>query len=365
MNAFKSVLPFPTIAVATMVVASLGPDQVYAQDSWTDSISINGDLRPRYEYIDSETSVVRPRERFRARIGLSAVVNDNVNAIFRLSSGGDAPNSGNQSFDGGFTRKEIGIDLAYADWTINEDLSLFVGKMKNPMHRAGGHHLIWDSDVNPEGVAIGYKSGAFFGTAGTYFIEERSTADDSFLLSAQGGMRFDLSDTGTLTAGAGYYDYTNTKGNLPFWVGLPFGNSVDADGRLIYDYNQVEVFAEYATGIGELPLSFFANYVQNTEADDNDTGYAFGARIGKTGEPGTWQASWAWQELQADAVISTFTDSDFGNGGTDAKGHTIRGAYALAENWTVGGTLFLNEIDLASGTPHDYTRLQLDLVFSF
>jgi hypothetical protein len=59
------------------------------------------------------------------------------------------------------------------------------------------------------------------------------------------------------------------------------------------------------------------------------------------------------------------TDSDFGNGGTDARGHTIKAAYALKDNWTVGGTLFVNEIDLASGTPRDYTRLQLDLVFSF
>ena len=87
--------------------------------------------------------------------------------------------------------------------------------------------------------------------------------------------------------------------------------------------------------------------------------------IGKAGKPGTWQASWAWQELEADAVIATFTDSDFGNGGTDARGHTIKAVYALKDNWTLGGTLFVNEIDLASGSPRDYTRLQLDLNFSF
>ena len=166
MNAFKCVLPIPLAAVSTIAVASFLPNQVHAQDDWTDTISFSGDLRPRYEYIDSEQQVVRPRERFRARIGMKADVNDNVELIFRLSSGGDSPNSGNQTFDGGFTRKEIGIDLAYADWTINEDLDLFVGKMKNPLHRAGGHHLIWDSDVNPEGLAVSYESGAFFGTAG-------------------------------------------------------------------------------------------------------------------------------------------------------------------------------------------------------
>lgn len=362
MNSSKCLM---STVVSTIAVAGLYSDQVCAQDSWTDRISFSGDLRPRYEYIDAETQPVRPRERFRARIAMTAEVNDNIDVVFRLSSGGDAPTSGNQTFDGGFTRKEIGIDLAYADWTINDDLDLFVGKMKNPIRRTGSHHLIWDSDLNPEGLALDYGSGAFFGTFGAYSVEERSSGDDSFLYSVQGGMSFDLAADSKLIVGAGYHVYTNTIGNKPFWLGLSFGNSVDADGNLIYDYNQAEVFAEYSTNIGKLPLSFFANYVQNVEVDINDTGQAYGVRIGKTAEPGTWQASWAWQELEADAVIDTFTDSDFGNGGTDARGHTIKAAYALKDNLTVGGTLFVNEIDLASGTPSDYTRLQLDLNFSF
>lgn len=336
-----------------------------AQDSWTDSISFKGDFRPRYEYIDLEGLPENERGRFRIRVGMSADVNDDVKVVFQLASGGDNPVSTNQSFDGGFTRKDIGIDLAYADWTPNDEWHVFVGKMKNPIHRAGSHALIWDSDLNPEGVAAGFESGAFFGTAGTYFVEQRATTDDSLLLTAQGGMHYEMSENAMLTAGAGYYAYTNTVGNSPFWIGLPFGNSVDASGNLIYDYRQLEVFGEFETRIGKYPLSLFVDYVQNLEVDVNDTGTAFGARIGKADKPGTWQASWAWQELEADAVIATYTDSDFGGGGTDARGHTIKAAYAMAENWTVGGTLFLNEVALASGTPRDFTRLQLDLNFSF
>lgn len=349
------------LAVFAVFVSPAG----VAQDSWTDSISFKGDFRPRYEYIDMEGLPENDRGRFRIRVGMSADVKDDVKVVFQLASGGDNPVSTNQSFDGGFTRKDIGIDLAYADWTANDEWHVFVGKMKNPIHRAGSHALIWDSDLNPEGVAVGFESGAFFGTAGTYFVEERSLTDDSLLLTAQGGMHFEMSENSMLTAGAGYYAYTNTVGNSPFWIGLPFGNSVDANGNLIYDYHQLEVFAEYETTIGKIPLSLFVDYVQNLEVDLNDTGTAFGARIGKADEPGTWQASWAWQELEADAVIATYTDSDFGGGGTDARGHTIKAAYALAENWTVGGTLFLNEVGLASGSPQDFTRLQLDLNFSF
>ena len=69
--------------------------------------------------------------------------------------------------------------------------------------------------------------------------------------------------------------------------------------------------------------------------------------------------------MQADAVVATFTDSDFGGGGTDARGHTIKGRYALRDNWALAATLFINEVDLASGSPRDYRRLQLDLEFRF
>lgn len=361
----KSIIYGSATYFSTIVVMSLAAQQAAAQESWKDDFSFSGDLRPRYEYIDSEEATVRPRERFRVRLGAAMEVNQNVEVIVRLASGGDNPVSTNESFDGGFTRKPIGIDLAYADWTINEDVHLLVGKVRNPLHRAGGHALIWDSDLNPEGVAVSYESGILSGTAGTYFVEERSSMDDSMLLAVQGGVKFDVGSAGELSAGLGYHAYTEMKGNQPLWLGVPFGNSVDEDGNLLYDYRQVEVYGEFATSIGELPVSFFANYVKNTEVDDNDIGYAFGAKVGKAGEPGTWQASWAWQELQADAVVALFTDSDFGGGGTDSRGHTIKARYALADNWAVGGTLFVNEVNLASGMPKDYTRLQVDLEFDF
>ncbi len=360
----KSISYAVSIAVLT-IVSSLASQTSVAQDSWTDSISLKGDIRPRYEAIDEDGEEDRARGRFRIRLGLTADVNDKVKAIVQLASGGDNPVSTNQTFDGGFTRKDVGLDLAYVDWTPKDNMHVFAGKMKNPLHRAGGHALIWDSDLNPEGLALDYEAGMFSGTIGSFAVEERSSADDSLLLSVQGRVNFDFEQAGHLNIGVGYHDYSETVGNTPFYNGNGKGNSVDASGNLLFDYNQVEVFAEYATSIGNYPLSVFTNYVENTEVSVNDTGYAFGAQIGKAGEPGTWQASWAYQELEADAVIATFTDSDFGGGGTDAKGHTIKGKYALADNWAVGGTLFLNEVDLASGTPHDYTRLQLDLEFKF
>lgn len=352
-------------AIVLAAAALLAPSDATAQESWTDSISIKGDVRLRYDTTREEGDPDRDRGRFRARLGLTADVNENVTAIVQFATGGDNPVSTNQSFDGGFDRKDLGLDLAYLDWTPNDNTHVYGGKMKNPLHRAGGHALIWDSDLNPEGVAIKYETGGFFGTAGLLFVEERSTADDSLLSVLQGGYSFEVADGAQLTAGIGYFSYSDTVGNAPFYDGSARGNSVDLNGDLILEYQQVEVFAELDMKLGDLPFQLFADFVQNSDADTADSGFAFGAAIGKVGDPGTWQASWVYQDLEADAIISTFTDSDFGGGGTDNEGHVIRGKYGLADNWALAGSLFLNEVDSFAGSPHDYDRLQLDLEFKF
>jgi hypothetical protein len=75
--------------------------------------------------------------------------------------------------------------------------------------------------------------------------------------------------------------------------------------------------------------------------------------------------SWTWQDLEADALIGTFSDSDFGGGGTDSEGHMFKGKYVLTKNVALGGTLFLNTIDRAAGIDSDYDRIQIDLEFKF
>ena len=352
-------------------IGMLLPSSVQAQDSWVDRVSFKGDFRPRMEHIDRDASSIndpvdeRRRGRFRLRAGFTAEVNDSVDFIFELSTGGDNPVSTNTTFDGGFTKKGVRFNLAYVNWQATDDLIVQIGKLKNPWHRAGGHHLVWDSDLNPEGLFTLYEKGGFFGSFGAFGVEERSDSNDTLLFTLQGGYEFALSETSSLTAGLGYIAYTNMVGNSPFWLGVPFGNTVDAAGNFVYEYNTVQIFAEYMTKVGDLPLSFFVDYVQNTEAPEFDVGYAFGAKLGKVSQPGDWEGSIAYEDLERDAVVALFTDSDFGGGGTDAKGFTIKGRYGLTKNWNLAGTLFLNEIESNINNPTDYTRLQIDFEFKF
>ena len=333
--------------------------------SWTDRLSFKGDIRFRYEGIDEDGLEERNRTRFRARLGMSAVVSDDLKVILGLASGGDNPVSTNQSFDGGFSTKDIGIDLAYVEWTATDQLTVFGGKMKNPLYRAGGAPLIWDSDLNPEGIAVAFDSGHFFGTAGVYSVEERSSTDDSLLYAVQAGMNFDLDNAGDLTAGVGHFSYTDTIGNSPFYNGSAKGNSVDLAGDYLFEYSKVEVFAQYDTRLGDWPLRLSAQYTQNSEVSQEDTAYAFAVKLGSAKGNGASEFSWTYQDIEADAVIGTFNDSDFGGGGTDSSGHILKAKYMFRDNVSLGGTLFVNDVDRFQGVEHDYSRIQIDLEFKF
>jgi len=354
------------VAVVETSVAEVQATALPAvEESWSDRLTFKGDTRLRYESIDEDGSAGRGRGRFRARIGVTGQVNSDVKVVFQLATGGGNPVATNQSFDGGFSTKDIGVDLAYFDWAAADGLKVFGGKMKSPLYRAGGVPLIYDGDLNPEGLAATYSKGVFFGNAGIFSVEERSSSSDSRLIAVQAGAKISVGDNARLTVGAGYFAYNDTIGNSPFYNDTAKGNSVDINGDYIYDYKNTEVFSQFDTSIGDWPLSIYGHWTKNSEVSEQNTASAFGAKIGSASDNGEMEFSWTYQDIEADSVIGTFNDSDFGGGGADSSGHILKGKYALSDGVSLAGTYFINEVDRFQGTEHDYDRLQLDVEFKF
>lgn len=354
-----------SLAAALLLTTSTFSFPVLAQDSWTDRLSLNADVRLRYEGIDEDFEEERNRSRYRVRLNLAADVYDDVQLIFQLASGGSSPVSRNVTFGDGFATDDFGFSRAYVDWQINGNVSFYGGKMKNPLYRAGGAQMLYDNDLNPEGFSLAFDNGSFFGSANVFLVQERSSADDSHLYAAQAGMNFDVADGAKLTAGVGYLAYTNTIGNFPFFNARPQGNTVDTSINYVFDYKNIEVFGAYNMKLADMPFEVFAQYTQNNEVSDEDTAYAFGANLGKAKTQGTWQAQYLYMDVEADAVIGTFNDSNFGGGETDSSGHIFRGKYMVRDQIAIGGSLFINEVDEFVGNEHDYTRFQLDVEFKF
>ncbi len=352
-------------AAGLLVPALVFASPADAQTGWSDRIELSGDFRLRWETIDAEGSANRERARFRARFGIETQASNDLRLVFRLATGDGSPVSRNLTMDSGFSAKEILVDRAYVDWRLNDAWRVNAGKVGRPWFRAGGTQLVWDNDLTPEGIAVLYRDGGLFGSAGAFVVEERSTADDSLLLTLQAGLSHDIGDGAKLTAGVSYYGYTEAEGNLPFYDGDPRGNRVDAAGNYLSDFRLVELFAEYKSQLGDLPVTVYADVVQNTGADDEDLAYAIGANLGRAADRGTWQVGYAWQDTEADAVVGAFSDSNFGGADTDSRGHLLRSSYALRDNVRLGGTLFVNERGMTTGNTLDYDRIMFDIQFSF
>ena len=329
-----------------------------------DRFAFAGDFRYREEYTDQRGLEPRFRHRVRLRLSASAQINERLDLNARLATGVDNPASANQTLDGSFNIKDFGLDRAYFNFKLTEHLLISGGKLANPAYKAGGHQMVWDNDVNPEGLALQLNQNSWKGNLVGYSVEEFINQDDILMFGGQLNKHLTLG-SGQLVIGLSYYDYRNIQGAMPLYDGFPRGNSTGADGRLINDYNLLEGSVEYrATWLGQ-PLSLFGGFVTNTGVDRLADGLALGLNYGQVKQPGSWLFSYHFMDIDADAVVGMFNNSDFGGGSAGTRGHIFRGAYGLLENTSLAMAYFSNELNKDSDTPVDYDRLQLDFILKF
>jgi hypothetical protein len=376
---------------------------------WAGKIKFKGDLRLREEIIESERLVAasppttpasadvvdaadRNRVRIRARFGFDATVTDNVKATLQLATNVDDPRSSNQTLSGEANRESIGLDLAYIDWKFMNGGNLTAGKVKYPFWRPG-QSLFFDSDFNPEGVAVAFDRGMFFGSGYGWWLEERFAADpvannaDTIMLGAQFGVKFPLLGGETRLA-AHYYDLGGGQYSNPFYNNNANGNSTITQGTgtsaiqvLAYDYNVLMLSGEMGTTLFDLPFSVWADYAMNNADDvEDETAYSVGVSLGKASNAKTWEAGVFYQDIGKDALFAQLIDSDYGDGLSDAEGWVLKGGYAPVRNVTLNATYFINTLNrcgtgtapnnrlCGSGIPEyelDYNRLQLDVNYKF
>ena len=376
----KSMLRNWRVAViAIMLTGLFAGSNTFAAD-WWETIKVKGDFRYRHEMIDKETKDVHHRQRIRARLGIYGTVSPYTKVGIQLATGSDDPVSTNQTLDGAFSTKQVGVDLAYFDASHPglPGFKLVAGKLKNPFFMPGKSELIWDSDWNPEGGAVTYtkESDGFdlILTGAGFWIDERSSGDDSFLGAGQAVGRIKFNDKKlSLAFGGSFFNYVNAQGYEPFFDHEDaMGNStveivIDEDTVGVYSqgYELVELFGEVNHKFESTPVTVMFDYVTNGAADSLNSGWLAGLRLGKAKKPGSWQVRYLYRNLETDAVLGMFSDSDFRGGGTDAKGHEFGGAVQLADNTTFIASYFINEIGLEADATTEFNRLQIDLQLKF
>lgn len=337
--------------------------------AWAAKTQFKGDVRVRQETIniDGQTnSQDKDRQRIRARLGAYTEINPQVSTGIRIATGGSSDaRSTNQDLDGYFVKKDLWLDLGYIDYapTAVKNLHVIGGKMNQPWVSMGD--VIWDGDINPEGLATTYSiplggKSELFGSAGYYTLKDNIDGEgtqfrhDLSMTAGQLGAKFAPTDNLKVTVGGSVYAFDNDKDSAALRVN---GNTTN-QFRLYEGFGQVDI-----SGLG-LPLALYGQYVVNNDStDDQDTAWLAGVKTKVFG----FGLDYNYRDTQRNAVVGAFTDSDFANGTTGSRGHKIKVGYEIDKNFSVGATYFLTKADyaVASQRDADANTLQLDVEAKF
>ena len=225
--------PLPPPAAAEARVAQRSPP----------AVRFSGDLRYRHETINEAGEVERNGSACAHGSASRPTSPQNVRVGLQLATGGDDPVSANQTLDTGFNRKSIGVDRAFFTWAATEQLTFTGGKIANPFFRPGNHHLIYDNDLNPEGLALRYSRGDWFANYAGLWVEERSaatirscSADSSATAHARQRHAYNgRSELLRLPRNAGSHTVLGRRA---------VGNRLALAGGYLNDFNLTELFAE-------------------------------------------------------------------------------------------------------------------------
>ncbi len=328
-----------------------------------DGFVFTGDVRYRYEAIDT-LGAEHDRQRVRARLGVAADVSPSTQAVFRLSTGEGDPRSAHVTFSGGYSRKAVGVDLAYLDWHMPASLGAKLGKIPFPTWRPAQSFLT-GGDFNPEGIALSYSpSAGFFATVFNFWLEDRSTASDSRQQGLQLGWAHSA-DRSNWTVALTLNDFTDVAGRRPFLDGeSAYGNSVNLDGTLASDFEIADIAVEWSAEFYVGELTAFAHLARNSAAESGDEAYAAGLKV-RPAQLSRWSAGYEYAHIGRDAVFGQHFDGDFGGGVTGSRGHVLRVAFDSSERVGARLSYFFNDVTPQQGEERGFRMLQLDIDCSF
>jgi hypothetical protein len=180
------------------------------------------------------------------------------------------------------------------------------------------------------------------------------------LYGAQLGARVKLLET-KLTAGFGYFEYIDITNQAVFGGS---GNSV-SNGKYANNFMLGEGFLDYSFSLFEFPVKVYCDYVLNNGANRFNRAYLAGFVFNKAKNEGSWEVGYNFRQVQKDAVVGAFNDSDFIGGGTNGDGHQFTAAYAVTDSVKLNLTMLRNRKNLDAAVNPFYNRFQADVNLSF
>jgi hypothetical protein len=258
---------------------------------------------------------------------LDYAIEDDLTAGARLTTGDpDNPNSPYVDLGHGFRRFDFTLDQLFLTWRPRGGSGAWItgGKFEHPFWKNPVYgELVWDADVQPEGLAFGDafagSLGRFDAVLGGYSVLEQATASDAFAIVGQLRHRATVRPGLSSSSALGYYHYTDvTPGGATTLVGKGGGNAtVDEDGDgtpddFVSDFGILDGIVALSVESLGAPLTVSVEGVRNLRAEIGaDSGWALGATWGRADEAGDWRFEYQWQVIERDAVFAPFVQDDF------------------------------------------------------
>jgi Putative porin len=350
------------------------------KDSWVQTFKFKGDFLFRYQYDENDattsgltTATKRERARIRLRLGLEGKISEGWKVKAGLASGSADPRSTNQTLQDNFSSKPIQLDYAYATYDPDEYFKVLAGKIENKNTVWMPSNLLWDSDINPEGLEIKLQcnENKIFINTGYFIIDEISAGADPSMFFIQPGIDLKLDDI-NLKGAFNYYATNSVEGLAYSNIGFGGGTNsrIGTPASFQYDYDCWGMSGEvgkkeFIEDVLDYGAVFF-DYIYNPDPSSENIGYLVGLKAGdeKIKDAGNWQAMINYRELEKDAWLDFLTNSSFLSGKTDVKGLEFVLQYAVKENISVGFTYY-NAQTIKSSTEEDENSLLVDFNLKF
>jgi len=395
----------PVFVTIALVLAAAGR-LVAQQDTtpkWYDRIRFEGDFRLRHESFFAEGAPTRGRLRIRARAGFTLPISKTVTSGLRLaSSEPGVVTSSNVSLTGSLVPKSMVLDRAFLTWTPSSHFSVTGGKFALPLIRNPGlfrSELIYDEDVAPEGLheqvtLVRRKTGllrrlAVLGEQWT--LQELGDRPDTWMLGGQAVADLAFSSRTTATIAGSYYGYIHGRtlaearnSNNALFVsnsvvlrdgtvvpgGKPLApSSSNPFATFLNDFELISGTAGLSIDrvFGRMPLQAYVDVVHNAGASEENTGYWASLSAGTLRRRGDWAATVVYARVPTEAVLSMYSYSDLGFGGTNSKGPMLQVQYRPGKDFTLSIRDHVMSAVNASTAVANTTlhRLQIDASVAF
>lgn len=340
------------------------------------AVNFSGDFRLRYENtanVEPGTPLfeARHREVVRFRAGATIQINDLIQFGGRMATGSqDDPNTADVTLGNFVDDLDVSLDRLYIALK-HQDLFISGGKFANPFRRTA---LVWDGDVNPQGVAGSYTfagsgpiSAKFIGMYAIIDEHSGSATPDSDMGGAQVELSMQSASDWSLTLAGGYFNYRiSSLSNAD--AGDTRSNNINSDGTAyISDFNLLDVIAVVDYGGLGYPIRFVGDYVKNLGAEvDEDQGFMLDLFVGRASQTKDVRFRYGYAELETDGVLAAFSN-DNTTLATNYVQHTLTLDYVVLDHTTLNVTwYYYRRKDVPAGVDNEYiSRLRLNAVVTF